>query len=226
MKILVVEDDPRISDVLVYALKADGYEVETAQRGREGIEMARRISPGLIVLDVGLPDLDGFEVCRTLRKETDVPVIFLTSRSDEIDRVVGLEIGGDDYMVKPFSPRELLARIKAIRRRNQKEPATPKSESGNELQYGPIRIQPDKHRISCGGSEVVLTAQEFKLLELLIKHPGRVFTREQVLNRAWGDDGFVTDRTIDVHIRSLRRKFGDLEFIETVRGVGYRAREL
>ena len=226
MKILVVEDDPRISDVLVYALKADGYEVETAQRGREGIEIARRISPGLIVLDVGLPDLDGFEVCRTLRKESDVPVIFLTSRSDEIDRVVGLEIGGDDYMVKPFSPRELLARIKAIRRRNQKEAVNPKSDSGNQLRYGPITIEPDKHRISCGGSEVVLTAQEFKLVELLIKHPGRVFTREQVLNRAWGDDGLVADRTIDVHIRSLRRKFGDLEFIETVRGVGYRAREL
>ena len=117
MKLLVVEDDPRISDVLEYALKAEGYDVEKAQRGRDAIEMAKTSSPALIVLDVGLPDLDGFEVCRAVRKFSEVPIIFLTSRSDEIDRVVGLEIGGDDYVVKPFSPRELLARIKAIRRR-------------------------------------------------------------------------------------------------------------
>jgi len=226
MKILVVEDDPRIADVLVYALKADGYDVETAQRGREAVELALHSLPGLIVLDVGLPDMDGFEVCRMVRKTSDVPVIFLTSRSDEVDRIVGLEIGGDDYMVKPFSPRELLARIKAIRRRHQPGGIVPKSESKNQLRYGPITIDPEKHRISCHGREIVLTAQEFKLLDLLVRHPGRVFTREQVLDRAWGDDGFVADRTIDVHVRSLRRKFGDLEFIETVRGVGYRAREL
>jgi DNA-binding response OmpR family regulator len=226
MKILVVEDDPRISDVLEYALKTDGYEVETAQRGREAAEIARRSSPGLIVLDVGLPDIDGFEVCRIVRKSSDVPVIFLTSRNDEIDRVVGLEIGGDDYIVKPFSPRELLARIKAILRRNQRSETTPASEPGNHLKYGPITIDPEKFRIQCRGREISLTAQEFKLLELLVRHPGRVFTREQVLNRAWGDGGLVADRTIDVHVRSLRRKFGDLAFIETVRGVGYRAREL
>src|SRR3954466_8602352 len=125
MKVLVVEDDPRISDVLEYALKAEGHDVQKAQRGREAIEMARRSVPALIVLDVGLPDIDGFEVCRAVRKFSDVPVIFLTSRSDEIDRVVGLEIGGDDYMIKPFSPRELLARIKAIRRRHDRTTAAP-----------------------------------------------------------------------------------------------------
>jgi two-component system OmpR family response regulator len=226
MNILVVEDDPRISDVLEYALKADGYEVRTAQRGRDAAEIARRSSPGLIVLDVGLPDIDGFEVCRIVRTFSDVPVIFLTSRSDEIDRVVGLEIGGDDYMVKPFSPRELLARIKAIRRRNQRPETPPSAGSKSQLQYGPITIDPEKFRIHCHGREISLTAQEFKLLELLVRHPGRVFTREQVLHRAWGDDVFVADRTIDVHVKSLRKKFGDLEFIETVRGVGYRAREL
>jgi DNA-binding response OmpR family regulator len=226
MNILVVEDDPRISDVLEYALKAEGYEVQTAQRGREAAEVARSISPGLIVLDVGLPDIDGFEVCRIVRTFSDVPVIFLTSRSDEIDRVVGLEIGGDDYMVKPFSPRELLARIKAIRRRNQRPEASAITDSKNQLRYGPITIDPEKFRIHCHGREIVLTAQEFKLLELLVRHPGRVFTREQVLDRAWGEGGLVADRTIDVHVKSLRRKFGDLEFIETVRGVGYRAREL
>jgi two-component system, OmpR family, response regulator len=227
MNVLVVEDDPRISDVLEYALKAEGFEVTTAQRGREAIEMAKHLSPALIVLDVGLPDIDGFEVCRTIRKSSEVPIIFLTSRSDEIDRVVGLEIGGDDYVVKPFSPRELVARIKAIRRRHERA-ASPAADtkSESEWRYGPITIDSEKFRVCSGGREIVLTAQEFKLLELLAKHPGRVFTREQVLNRAWGDGGLVADRTIDVHVKSLRKKFGKFEFIETVRGIGYRAREL
>jgi two-component system OmpR family response regulator len=227
MKVLVVEDDPRISDVLEYALKADGYEVQKAQRGREAIALAKQFSPALIVLDVGLPDIDGFEVCRSIRKSSDVPILFLTSRTDEIDRVVGLEIGGDDYVVKPFSPRELLARIKAIRRRRDR-PASAASESAGEteLRYGPITIDPEKFRVTSGNREINLTAQEFKLLELLVRHPGRVFTREQVLNRAWGDGGLVADRTIDVHVKTLRKKFGKLDFIETVRGIGYRAREL
>ncbi len=227
MKVLVVEDDPRISDVLDYALKAEGYEVQTAQRGREAVELSRHSSPGLIVLDVGLPDLDGFEVCRAIRAFSDVPIIFLTSRNDEIDRVVGLELGGDDYVVKPFSPRELLARIKAIRRRHDRAAlASAETKSGNELRYGPITIDLEKFRVRSGAREIVLTAQEFKLLELLVRHPGRVFTREQVLNRAWGEGGLVADRTIDVHVKTLRRKFGKFEFIETVRGIGYRAREL
>ena len=227
MKVLVVEDDPRIADVLEYALKAEGHDVQKAQRGREAIEIAARSAPALIVLDVGLPDIDGFEVCRAVRKFSDVPVIFLTSRSDEIDRVVGLEIGGDDYVVKPFSPRELLARIKAIRRRHDRTTNAPAETAPNsELRYGPITIDPEKFRVRSGNREIILTAQEFKLLELLVRHPGRVFTREQVLNRAWGDGGLVTDRTIDVHVKSLRKKFGKLDFIETVRGIGYRAREL
>src|SRR6476619_3151918 len=220
MKILVVEDDPRISDVLEYALKAEGHDVQKAQRGREAIEMAERSAPGLIVLDVGLPDIDGFEVCRSIRKFSDVPVIFLTSRSDEVDRVVGLEIGGDDYVIKRFSPRELLARIKAIRRRQDRAaPRSTETKSESELHYGPITIDLEKFRVRSGGREIVLTAQEFKLVELLVRHPGRVFTREQVLNRAWGDGGLVADRTIDVHVKTLRKKFGKFEFIETVRGI-------
>jgi DNA-binding response OmpR family regulator len=226
MKILVVEDDPRISEVLEYALKADGYEVQTAQRGREATQLAKSSAPGLIVLDVGLPDIDGFEVCRIVRTFSEVPVIFLTSRADEIDRVVGLEIGGDDYVVKPFSPRELLARIKAILRRNHRPETAKTDDAPVQLRYGPITIDPEKFRVHCDKREIVLTAQEFKLLELLVRHPGRVFTREQVLNRAWGEGGLVADRTIDVHVKSLRRKFGMFEFIETVRGIGYRAREL
>src|SRR4051812_1410931 len=165
MKVLVVEDDPRISDVLEYALKAEGHDVQKAQRGREAIEIAQRSAPALIVLDVGLPDIDGFEVCRALRKFSDVPVIFLTSRSDEIDRVVGLEIGGDDYVVKPFSPRELMARIKAIRRRHERATSAPTEEEGeSELRYGSITIDPEKFRVTSGGREIILTAQEFKLL--------------------------------------------------------------
>lgn len=226
MKVLVVEDDPRISDVLEYALKAEGYDVQTAQRGREAAEIARKSAPGVIVLDVGLPDIDGFEVCRIVRTFSEVPVIFLTSRSDEIDRVVGLEIGGDDYVVKPFSPRELLARIKAILRRKRPDATRTEHCAEAQLQYGSITIDPEKFRVHCEGREITLTAQEFKLLELLVRHPGRVFTREQVLNRAWGDGGLVADRTIDVHVKSLRKKFGQFEFIETVRGIGYRAREL
>ena len=227
MKVLIVEDDPRIADVLEYALKAEGYELQKAQRGGEAIEVAEQFSPDLIVLDVGLPDIDGFEVCRRIRKFSDLPILFLTSRSDEIDRVVGLEIGGDDYVVKPFSPRELLARIKAIRRRHDRPaPASVETEAGREFRYGSITIDPEKFRVRVSGREIILTAQEFKLLELLVRHPGRVFTREQVLNRAWGEGGLVADRTIDVHVKSLRKKFGKHDFIETVRGIGYRAREL
>src|SRR3954468_23839358 len=140
MKVLVVEDDPRISDVLEYALKAEGHDVQKAQRGREAIELAKHSVPALIVLDVGLPDIDGFEVCRAIRKFSDVPIIFLTSRSDEINRVVGLEIGGDDYMVKPFSTRELLARIKAIRRRRQTGESKVAGETESIVRYGPVEI--------------------------------------------------------------------------------------
>ena len=181
----------------------------------------------MVALRMGIPVIDGFEVCRIVRTFSEVPVIFLTSRSDEIDRVVGLEIGGDDYVVKPFSPRELVARIKAILRRNQRpEKKRTGEQTHGQMYYGSIIMDPEKFRVTCEGREVVLTAQEFKLLELLVRHPGRVFTRAQVLNRAWGDGGLVTDRTIDVHVKSLRKKFGKFEFIETVRGIGYRAREL
>src|SRR5436190_1268725 len=207
MNILVVEDDPRISDVLEYALKADGYEVQTAQRGRDAAEIARRSSPGLILLDVGLPDIDGFEVCRLVRRFSEVPVIFLTSRSDEINRVVGLEIGGDDYVVKPFSTRELLARIKAVTRRKNSSPAA----ESKTVSYGPIDLDSDRFRVRFNAANVLLTRQEFRLLELFIRHPGRVFTREQVLDQAWSDGGIVTDRTIDVHVKTLRRKFADFD---------------
>lgn len=224
--ILVVEDDPRISDVLDYALKNEGYAVQRVNRGREAVAICKKNPPALVVLDIGLPDIDGFEVCREIRKFSGVPVIFLTSRSDEINRVVGLEIGGDDYVVKPFSTRELLARVKAVLRRNHAAQEQAPDASADILHYGKIEIEPEKFRVRCDGREIALTRQEFRLLELLMRHPGRVFTREQVLDQAWGDGGLVTDRTIDVHIKTLRKKFGDYDFIETVRGIGYRAREI
>lgn len=224
-RILVVEDDRRISDVLDYALKGEGYEVEITTRGRAAISLCQDSPPAVLVLDIGLPDLDGFEVCRAIRKFSDVPIVFLTSRSDEINRIVGLEIGGDDYMVKPFSPRELLARIKAIRRRRHLPPEAKTAES-TPLRYGAIEIDREKFRVRFGKIDIRLTAQEFRLLELLVKSPGRVFTREQLLNRAWGEGAFVTDRTIDVHVKTLRKKFAGCDFIETVRGIGYRVKEL
>lgn len=218
MKILVVEDDPGIFEVLEYSLKAAGHEVLGASRGAEALEKA----PGAecIVLDVGLPDFDGFEVCRRLRKTSDIPILFLTSRSDEIDRVVGLEIGGDDYLGKPFSTRELLARIKAIMRRFSQGPAPASAASGPAIQ-----LDVERHTVTCRGQPVDLSRLEFELLAVLLEQPGRVFTRDQLLDRAWPDGGCVTDRTVDAHIKSLRKKLPDAECIETVRGVGYRLRD-
>lgn len=222
--ILIVEDDPKISEVLEYAIKAERNPVEVVRRGREAVERCRAGGPALVVLDVGLPDIDGFEVCRMVRTFSNVPIIFLTSRSDEINRVVGLEIGGDDYVVKPFSTRELIARIKAVRRRHEQPQSA--TEAGAGRRYGPVLIDPEKFRVLCDGEEIPVTRQEFRLLEILTGSPGRVFTRDQLLDSAWGDGGMVTDRTIDVHVKTLRKKFAAFDFIETVRGVGYRAREL
>lgn len=230
-RILVVEDDPHICDVLEYALIADGYRFEKTNRGREAVAICEKEPPDLMVLDVGLPDIDGFEVCRLVRRKSDVPIIFLTSRGDEVNRVVGLEIGGDDYLVKPFSTRELLARIKVIRRRGRSEGSA--SASGGEqeewISQGNLQVNHNRFRVLYYNIEVQLTRQEFRLLELLVRQPGRVFTRDELLDRAWEDGGCVTDRTIDVHIKGLRRKLvaaheGE-DPIETVRGVGYRMRE-
>jgi len=214
MKILVVEDDPGISEVLVYSLTTAGHQVTHTAKGGEAVKLAA--SAECVILDVGLPDLDGFEVCRKIRKSHDVPIIFLTSRADEIDRVVGLEIGGDDYLSKPFSPRELIARIKAIMRRLS--PAAPAS-------LAPITLDLEKHVALVKGRAIDLSRLEFELLAVLVKHPGRVFTRNQILDLAWPDGGCVTDRTVDAHIKSIRRKLDDPDLIETVRGVGYRLRE-
>lgn len=213
MKILLVEDDPGIADALEFSLKAAGHEVVRSAQGRAAVALASAAE--FVVLDVGLPDMDGFDVCREVRKSSDVPVLFLTSRTEEVDRVVGLELGADDYMAKPFSTRELLARIKAIARRSsvRGEPAAPG-----------LVLDREGFRASVDGRVMDLSRTEFDLLACLASQPGRVFTREQILDQAWRDGGCVTDRTVDAHIKSLRRKLAPADCIETVRGVGYRFR--
>ena len=235
--ILIAEDDPHIVDILDYALRAQGYAVRSTARGAEAVALCGQSpAPDLLILDVGLPDIDGFEVCRQVRRFSErLPILFLTSQSDEINRVVGLEIGGDDYVTKPFSPRELVARIKAMRRRLAAAATAPAAavHAATTLRHGPLEIDEEKFQARCHGTPLVLTRQEFRLLALLTGSPGRVFTREQVLDGAWEDGGAVADRTIDAHVKTLRRKLADAGardsgegLIETVRGVGYRAREL
>ena len=238
--VLIVEDDPHIVDILDYALRTQGYAVRSTARGAEAVALcAGNPTPDLLILDVGLPDIDGFEVCRQVRRFSEkLPIIFLTSHGDEINRVVGLEIGGDDYLTKPFSPRELVARVKAWRRRMlpANPPPAPVTTSAAPpdtlLHYGSLAIDQEKFQVRWSNVPLTLTRQEFRLLALFTGSPGRVFTREQVLDRAWEDGGTVTDRAIDAHVKSLRRKLLDAggspaqALIETVRGVGYRAREL
>ena len=213
MNILVVEDDPGIADVLDYALRKEGHDVRIVARGREAVALASQFD--IVLLDVGLPDIDGFDVCRQIRADSNIPVIFLTSRSEEIDRVVGLELGGDDYIAKPFSTRELTARIKAIMRRAS---APAKNDDDG------LTLDRDMHQATLDGRELSLSRLEFDLLALLLDQPGRVYTREQILDQAWPDGGCVTDRTVDAHVKALRKKLGDPDMIETIRGVGYRLR--
>lgn len=239
--VLIVEDDPHIVDILDYALRAQGYTVRVTARGMEAVAWcAADPAPDLLVLDVGLPDIDGFEVCRRVRRSTErLPILFLTSHGDEINRVVGLEIGGDDYVTKPFSPRELVARIKALRRRLDAAPAEANVTAGAApgqavLRLGALEMDEARFQVRYAGAPVTLTPQEFRLLALLVRAPGRVFTREQMLDRVWEDGGTVTDRAIDAHIKTVRRKLADAAaadpgaaagLIETVRGIGYKARE-
>jgi len=213
MRLLLIEDDPALTEVLSYLLEDAGHELRITARGAEGIASVGWAD--CVILDVGLPDMDGFDVCREIRRSSEVPILFLTSRSDEIDRVVGLEIGADDYVLKPFSSRELLARIKAITRRISGGHVPEPSQQA-------LKINREHHRVEYGCKKIDLSRMEFELLDALASAPGRVFTRDQLLDKVWPDGGVVTDRTVDAHIKSLRKKLGDADAIETVRGVGYR----
>lgn len=223
--LLLVEDEPDLLELLRYNLAREGYRVETAATGEDGLKKARALGAGvdLVLLDLMLPGIDGLEVCRQLRRlgETAaVPVVMLTAKGEEQDIVRGLEQGADDYITKPFSPRVLLARVKAVLRRADRDEARDDSPL---LSVGPIVIDPERHEVRVSGEAATLTATEFKLLSMLVAKPGRVFTRQQIIENLHAGYAAVTDRSVDVQVVSLRRKLGDAgRLIETVRGVGYR----
>lgn len=229
LRVLLVEDEPAIADTLVYALETECFSVTHALTGADGLAAQSRQSHDLAILDIGLPDMTGLDVCRKLRETSSIPVLFLTARDGEMDRILGLELGGDDYVTKPFSPREIVARVRAILRRSgndngkacQPVPAADSTPCANGLSHDTATM-----RIHCDGTVLDLTAHEYKLLLVLMEKPGRVFTRDQLLDHAWQDPGAVTDRTVDAHIKSIRAKLravspGAENRIETRRGLGY-----
>ncbi len=221
----MVEDDRNLLDVLEYNLSREGYTVVTAANGTRALELARVEAPDMLILDVMLPELSGFEVCRILRRESNVPILMLTARGEEVDRVVGLEIGADDYMSKPFSIRELLARVRAMLRRSRMAEQKP-SEAKPLVRVNDLEIDPGRHRAKLGGEDLNLNLKEFELLTFLAQNRGLVFSRDQLLDRVWGYECAVGTRTVDVHIRWLREKIEadprDPRRLITVRGVGYK----
>jgi DNA-binding response OmpR family regulator len=222
LPILIVEDDRNIAGLVEQYLAREGFAVLRAADGPTGLIYARREKPALVILDVMLPGKDGWEVCRELRRDSDVPILMLTARADEMDRVVGLSIGADDYVVKPFSPRELVERVKAILRRTRARPAAQET----VREFGPICLDSDKHSVTMNGEDVALTPSEFKLLQTLMSYPGKVFSRAELLDRLYSDGGDVIDRVIDVHMGKLRQKLepdpAHPRYLLTVHGVGYR----
>jgi two-component system alkaline phosphatase synthesis response regulator PhoP len=217
-KILLVDDEPDILEFLSYNLKKEGYQVFTAGTGEEGIALATKEQPHLVLLDVMMPGIDGIEVCRDLRASTgmdNVVIAFLTARSEDYSHIAGFEAGADDYINKPIKPRVLLSRIKALLRRNGDD------SSSTAVDVGKLRIDRESYLVYKEGAEISLPRKEFELLSLLASKPGKVFARDEILTRVWGDEVVVGDRTIDVHIRKLREKLGE-EFIRTVKGVGYK----
>jgi DNA-binding response OmpR family regulator len=217
--IVVIEDDPSIADLVEMYLRREGFRVIQATSGEAGLEATAREAPRLVVIDVGLPDrMDGLEVCRTLRATSDIPLVILTARDTEIDRVLGLELGADDYVTKPFSPRELVARVKAILRRAEPAPRPNRS----VLKVGEVEVDNDRHEARVSGSVIALTAREFDLLAFLAENEGLVLSRRQLLDGVWGPDWVGDDRTVDVHVRQLRKKLGTALPLSTVWGVGYR----
>jgi DNA-binding response OmpR family regulator len=230
--ILVVEDEPALRDTLSYNLKKDGFSVEAVGDGRSALESARRLKPDLIVLDLMLPEIDGFEVCRILRQEMITPILMLTARDDEIDRVVGLEVGADDYLTKPFSMRELMARVKAQLRRSRllkeelEKASSPEEKPQDKLTFGNLVINRTRREVTLDGEPFALKPQEYDLLLFFAEHKGQMLSREFILERVWGWDFIGDSRTVDVHVRWLRQKIedepGKPTRIVTVRGGGYR----
>jgi two-component system OmpR family response regulator len=215
--ILVVDDEANIADLVDMYLRKEGFRVVSAGTGEDALAAARRERPRLVVLDVGLPGIDGLEVCRRLRADSNIPVIFLTARDSEIDRILGLEMGGDDYLTKPFSPRELVARVKAILRRSEASAPAPEV-----LEVGGAVIDLGRREVRANGAVVDCTGKEFELLRYLAENRGRALSRQQILDGVWGYGWYGDARTVDVHIAQVRKKMGGAVAITTVRGVGYR----
>ncbi len=226
-KVLIIEDDDNLQEALRFSLEQDGYSVHSATDGEAGLDLAREVQPDLIILDIMLPVLDGLEVCRIIRQETAAPIIMLTAKGEEVDRVVGLELGADDYVVKPFSTRELLARMRAVRRRSRPgADGLPAAGAATVLTAGDLHVNLASHTATLGEQTLALKPKEFSLLALLMSGRNRVFTRNQILERIWGFDWVGDNRTVDVHVRRLREKIeadpSEPTRIKTVRGVGYR----
>jgi len=226
--ILIVEDEADIADLVKYHLEKEGLSARTVGDGKQALDLIVRDHPSLIILDLMLPGVDGLEMCRRLRAQSatqGIPIIMLTARAEEVDRIVGLEMGADDYVPKPFSPRELVARVKAVLRRT----AAPVSPSESPVSAGNLRLDPARHQVTKDDRAIELSAMEFRLLEFFLRHRGRVFTRTQLLDQIWGQDRFVEPRTVDVHIRRLREKVEDRPrqptLILTVRGMGYKCQD-
>jgi two-component system, OmpR family, response regulator RegX3 len=221
-RILVVEDEESFSDPLSYLLRKEGYEVAVAETGPAALEDFDRAGADLVLLDLMLPGLGGMDVCRALRRRSSVPVIMLTAKDSEIDKVVGLEMGADDYVTKPYSSRELLARIKAVLRRGQE----PEELMPATLESGPVRMDVERHVVTVNGAHIALPLKEFELLEMLLRNSGRVLTRMQLIDRVWGSDYVGDTKTLDVHVKRLRSKVepdpASPQFIVTVRGLGYK----
>ncbi|HEY8391595.1 MAG TPA: response regulator transcription factor [Capillibacterium sp.] len=229
-RILIIEDEPNIIELVAYNLEKEGWLVSKAQTGEEGWEKIQAEHPDIILLDLMLPGIDGMEICRRTRQNKltrDIPIIILTAKAEEADRVLGLESGADDYVTKPFSPRELIARIRAVLRRADKNFS--EAEEKEMMILGPIKMDLRQHKVLVNDQEIELTPKEFDLLHLLMSHPGRAFSREYLLENLWGYEFFGDTRTVDVHVRRLRQKIEENPaqpyWLETVRGVGYRIRE-
>jgi two-component system phosphate regulon response regulator PhoB len=222
-RVLIVEDERALTKVLVYNLEREGYECIVAHDGQEGLRKAQVLLPDLVILDLMLPGMNGLDVCRELRageRTREIPIIMLTAKAEETDQVVGFSLGADDYVTKPFSVKVLLQRIKALQRRLEGA-----AETADIVEHLGVRIDRAKHRASVHGKPIELTPTEFRLLDCLLRQPGRAFTRHHLMDAAIGEGAVVLERTIDVHIKTLRRKLGDPDLIQTVRGVGYRFRE-
>jgi len=222
--ILVVDDDPHIREVIDFALQKAGFATVDAENGEQALARFHATHPDLVVLDIVMPERDGTEVCKELRRVSTVPIVFLSSRDDEVDRILGLELGGDDYVTKPFSPRELVARIKAILRRGKGDAQNAVASGEHRLEHGRLRLDLDRYTACWQDQELVLTLTEFGILRTLLAHPGKVFNRDQLMDGSYQDYRVVSDRTIDSHVRRVRAKFKTLgaDPIETLHGIGYR----